>query len=80
MVRPVTDDDIGLKVLREAPAEAGQIIDIVTIHSIGDHPDDSWCKNVSTAESAARVNWLTKEDMLLAVAPNARIIQYGYKS
>jgi hypothetical protein len=28
-VRPVTDGDIGLKVLREAPAEAAQIIECV---------------------------------------------------
>lgn len=28
-VRPVTDDDIGLKVLREAPAKAAQAIECV---------------------------------------------------
>lgn len=28
-VRPVTEDDIGLKVLHEAPAEASQIIECV---------------------------------------------------
>ncbi|KAF2474772.1 uncharacterized protein BDR25DRAFT_255199 [Lindgomyces ingoldianus] len=80
MVRPVTNDDTGLKVLREAPAEAAEIIDIVAIHGIGAHPDDSWCKNVGTAESPQWVNWLNKEDMLPAVAPNARIMRYGYQS
>ncbi|KAF2807746.1 uncharacterized protein BDZ99DRAFT_446597 [Mytilinidion resinicola] len=80
MVRLVTDDDIGLKVLREAPAEAAQIIDIVAIHGIGAHPDESWCKNVGTPESAQWVNWLNKDDMLPAVAPNARIMRYGYQS
>ncbi|KAH8689728.1 hypothetical protein GQ44DRAFT_720443 [Phaeosphaeriaceae sp. PMI808] len=80
MVRVVTADDIGLKVLREAPAEAAQIIDIVAIHGIGAHPDDSWCKNVGTAESPRWVNWLDKEDMLPAVVPNARIMRYGYQS
>ncbi|KAF2476744.1 uncharacterized protein BDR25DRAFT_209934, partial [Lindgomyces ingoldianus] len=79
-VRPVTDDDIGLRVLREAPAEAAQIIDIIAIHGIGAHPDDSWCKNVGTAENPQWVNWLKEENMLPAVAPNARIMRYGYQS
>ncbi|OCK72845.1 hypothetical protein K432DRAFT_42667 [Lepidopterella palustris CBS 459.81] len=84
MVRAVTDDDIGLKVLCE-PAkataeEAAQIIDIVAIHGIGAHPDDTWCKNVGTTENAQWVNWLAKEDMLPALAPNARIMRYGYQS
>lgn len=65
--------------LREAPA-AAQIIDIVAIHGIGAHPDDSWCKNVGTTESPRWVNWLQDEDMLPAVAPNARIMRYGYQS
>ena len=30
-VRPVTNDDIGLKVLREAPAEAAQAIECVRL-------------------------------------------------
>ncbi|KAF2193588.1 hypothetical protein K469DRAFT_691138 [Zopfia rhizophila CBS 207.26] len=80
MVRPVTNDDIGLKVLREAPAEAAQAIDIVAIHGIGAYPDDTWCKNVGTAGSPRWVNWLSEEDMLPAVAPNARIMRYGYQS
>ncbi|KAF2734984.1 hypothetical protein EJ04DRAFT_512132 [Polyplosphaeria fusca] len=80
MVREVTDDDIGLKVVREAPAEAVQIIDILAIHGIGAHPDDTWCKNVGTAESPQRVNWLEADYMLPAVAPNARIMRYGYQS
>lgn len=80
MVRLVTKDDIGLKVLREAPAEIVEIIDIVAIHGIGAHPDDTWCKNVGTAETPRWVNWLEAEDMLPTVAPNARIMRYGYQS
>ncbi|KAF2023966.1 hypothetical protein EK21DRAFT_15121, partial [Setomelanomma holmii] len=79
-VRQVTDEDIGLKVLREAPADAAQIIDIVAVHGIGALPDDSWCKNVSKAENPRWVNWLDAEDMLPAVAPHARIMHYGYQS
>ena len=95
----MTDDDIGLKVLREAPtAAAAEIIEcvhskfsqlcesslsyisIVAIHGIGAHPDDSWCKNVGTAESPQWVNWLHADDMLPAIVPYARIMRYGYQS
>ncbi|KAF2473046.1 uncharacterized protein BDR25DRAFT_219130 [Lindgomyces ingoldianus] len=79
-VRPVTSDDIGLKVLREATPEAAQSPDIVAIHGIGAHPDDSWCKNVGTKEIPRRVNWLEEEDMLPGVVPSARIMRYGYES
>jgi hypothetical protein len=55
-------------------------LSIVAIHGIGSHPEDSWCKNVGTAANPQWVNWLHKEDMLPAVAPNARIMRYGYQS
>jgi hypothetical protein len=95
-VRAVTDEDIGLKVLRNAPADAAEIVEyvcysstqrqanfacsIVAVHGIGAHPDDSWCKNVGAAECPRRVNWLDEADMLPAVAPHARIMRYGYQS
>lgn len=82
MVRRVTEDDIGIRVLREAPVDtpATNIIDIVAIHGIGAHPDDSWCKNVGTTEDPRWVNWLDNEAMLPAVATQARILRYGYES
>ncbi|KAF2259703.1 hypothetical protein CC78DRAFT_536906 [Lojkania enalia] len=83
MVRPVTEHDTGIKVLCEAPTEAAQsveCVDIVAIHGIGAHPDDSWCKNAGTTETPQWVNWLEAENMLPAVAPNARIMRYGYES
>jgi hypothetical protein len=96
-VRPVTNDDIGLKVLHEAPVEAAQSIEyvhlqfllaqtftnstsIVAVHGLGAHPDDSWCTNAGAGESLQWVNWLEEESMLPAVAPNARIMRYGYQS
>jgi hypothetical protein len=80
-IRLVTDEDIGLRVLRDAPAEAAtEPMDIVAVHGIGAHPDDSWCKNVGTEESPHWVNWLVEERMLPAVAPHARIMRYGYQS
>ena len=53
---------------------------IVAIHGIGAHPDDAWCKNVGTAEGSQQINWLDNENMLPAVAPNIRIMRYGYQS
>ncbi|CAG8982451.1 hypothetical protein HYALB_00013982 [Hymenoscyphus albidus] len=54
--------------------------DIVAIHGIGAHPDDTWCKNVGTPDAPCYVNWLTHEGMLPQAAPNARILRYGYES
>ncbi|KAJ4382592.1 hypothetical protein N0V86_001814 [Didymella sp. IMI 355093] len=75
----MTCKDSGLKVLREAPA-AAESIDVVAVHGLGAHPDDSWCKNAGTAEEPRWRNWLIEDDMLPAVAPNARIMRYGYES
>ncbi|KAF5844167.1 hypothetical protein GGP41_002254, partial [Bipolaris sorokiniana] len=82
-VRPITSKDVGLRVLREAPAEAQNIdsLDsIVAVHGLGAHPDDSWCKNAGTTEEPQWRNWLVEHDMLPAVAPSARIMRYGYES
>ena len=53
---------------------------IVAIHGLGAHPDDSWCKNARTRENPQWINWLERENMLPTVAPNARIMRYGYQS
>ncbi|RDW91519.1 hypothetical protein BP5796_02684 [Coleophoma crateriformis] len=84
-VRTVTEADIGLRVLRLPSREpAGPpvpIIDIVAIHGIGAHPDDTWCKKVSPDGTEAKyVNWLKDDHMLPSIAPNARILRYGYES
>lgn len=88
MVRTVTEDDTGLKVLYKPSADnqststPGDTIDIIAIHGIGAHPDDTWCKNVNTnGEAQPRyVNWLEDTEMLPFVVPNARIMRYGYES
>ncbi|KAF2135209.1 uncharacterized protein K452DRAFT_239791, partial [Aplosporella prunicola CBS 121167] len=84
-VRAVTDDDTGFKVLYEPPArESGRdeanYIDIVAIHGIGAHPDDTWTKKVESADGQRYINWLSNPEMLPAVAPNARVMRYGYES
>ena len=53
---------------------------IVAIHGIGAHPDDTWSKNIGSAESPKYVNWLADPKMLPSVVPDARILRYGYES
>jgi hypothetical protein len=54
---------------------------IIAIHGIGAHADDTWCKNISRDPKSPRyVNWLQDTDMLPSVAPNARVLRYGYES
>ncbi|KAI9666161.1 MAG: hypothetical protein M1821_004096 [Bathelium mastoideum] len=73
MVRPVTEEDTGLKELYSPEADASATtIDVVAIHGLGAHPDDTWSKNGA--------NWLSDQEMLPAVIPEARILRYGYES
>ncbi|THZ56592.1 hypothetical protein D6C85_10578 [Aureobasidium pullulans] len=76
-VRAVTEDDTGIEILYQ-PSNPN--IDIVAVHGLGAHPDDTWCKNIGTPESPQWVNWLKDPDMLPSIASNARIMRYGYES
>lgn len=78
--RDITEDDTGIKILYEPPPEKEIEVDIVFIHGIGAHPDDTWCKNVGSKETPRFVNWLSDRKMLPAALPNARIMRYGYMS
>ncbi|THY80180.1 hypothetical protein D6C93_10020 [Aureobasidium pullulans] len=49
MIRAVTEDDTGIEVLYQ-PSNPN--IDIVAIHGLGAHPDDTWCKNIGTPETS----------------------------
>jgi hypothetical protein len=95
MVRPITDDDIGLKVLYDGVANNSEVeyasqtnfleislttSSIIAVHGMGAHPDDTWCKEVSTGNNKHYVNWLQDADMLPAAVPNSRIMRYGYHS
>ncbi|KAG9657518.1 hypothetical protein KCV03_g10181, partial [Aureobasidium melanogenum] len=54
---------------------------IVAVHGIGAHPDNTWCKNVAPdGQDKQYVNWLENEEMLPSIAPQARIMRYGYES
>lgn len=53
----------------------------MTVHGIGAHPDDTWCKNIAPDDQDKQyVNWLESEEMLPSIAPQARIMRYGYES
>ncbi|KAI9712572.1 MAG: hypothetical protein M1828_001673 [Chrysothrix sp. TS-e1954] len=81
MVRAVVEEDTGLKVLREPRDDTTEPIDIIAIHGIGAHPDDTWTKSVDTGNGQQRyVNWLKDDEMLPNVVPSARIMRYGYES
>ncbi|KIW36581.1 uncharacterized protein PV06_11169 [Exophiala oligosperma] len=78
-VRPTTDDDTGLKVLREptpSPDQDGKtIIDIVAVHGLGAHPGDTRSKKRGEGGEDRWVNWLQEEKMLPVVILNARIMR-----
>ncbi|KAI9858972.1 MAG: hypothetical protein M1824_003973 [Vezdaea acicularis] len=83
MPRAITDKCTGIKVLREPASNVKleDVVDIVAVHGIGAHPDDTWTKKISPdEEGTSYLNWLSAEHMLPAVVPNARIMRYGYKS
>ncbi|RYO95235.1 hypothetical protein DL764_007720 [Monosporascus ibericus] len=72
MVRPITDDDLGLRVLYDGTGgtpqpETGGPVDIVAVHGMGAHPDDTWCKKVDGDDGPVYVNWLEHERFLRAV-------------
>ncbi|KAK7533197.1 uncharacterized protein J3D65DRAFT_73440 [Phyllosticta citribraziliensis] len=74
MVRPVQERDTGLRPFYE-PEDPK--FDIIAIHGIGAHPDDTW---VQKTEDGTKINWLQNHEMLPAIVPNARIMRYGYPS
>ncbi|KAI1426618.1 hypothetical protein F5Y12DRAFT_272581 [Xylaria sp. FL1777] len=76
-VRRVTEDDIGLKTLYSPPEKTPIKYDIVAVHGIGAHPDDTWCQ---INKQGDKVNWLADKEMLPAVLPNARIMRFGAKT
>ncbi|KAK4160059.1 ankyrin repeat domain-containing protein 17 [Cladorrhinum sp. PSN259] len=84
-VRPITSGDLGLRMLydgtnRPSQPEAGDPVDIVAVHGMGAHPNDTWCQKIDSGDSPVYVNWLEDERFLPAVAPRARIMRYGYHS
>ncbi|KAF2178263.1 hypothetical protein K469DRAFT_731735 [Zopfia rhizophila CBS 207.26] len=78
-MRSITDKHLGLKVLypKDNPqANIESAVDIVAVHGMGAHPDDTWC----TLVNGRHINWLEEPNMLPEATPNARIMRYGYQS
>lgn len=47
---------------------------------MGAHPEETWCKRVSSENGDRYVNWLRDNELLPAKVPTARIMSYGYMS
>ena len=54
------------------------VVDIVAVHGPGGDSITSWTFNQGDGKRA--VNWLTDDDMLPRILPNARIMRFGYPS
>ncbi|KAL8400678.1 hypothetical protein RB594_000904 [Gaeumannomyces avenae] len=82
MVRPITENNLGLEVLYDGTTQpsAHKPVDIVAVHGMGAHPDDTWCSQVPDQDPPAYVNWLKDKQFLPASVPHARIMRYGYSS
>ncbi|KAL8284817.1 hypothetical protein RB597_002069 [Gaeumannomyces tritici] len=82
MVRSITENDLGLEVLYDGTTQPGahKPVDIVAVHGMGAHPDDTWCSQVPDQDPPTYVNWLKDKEFLPASVPHARIMRYGYSS
>ncbi|KAK3947252.1 hypothetical protein QBC32DRAFT_93420 [Pseudoneurospora amorphoporcata] len=91
MVRNVTSNDTGLKVLYQPKDKSSAKLDIVAVHGIGAHPDHTWSEDIAPQKSdpseqdtkersSCYVNWLADPTMLPSALPKARIMRYGYMS
>lgn len=54
---------------------------MVANHSVGAHPDNTWCKKIiSDGEEKQYVKLLEDEGILQTIPPQARIKRYRYES
>lgn len=60
------------------PESAERFIDIVAVHGLGGHYEDTWTWNPPNPNSGTPCNWL--KDRLPAQIPDARIMSFGYNS
>ncbi|RYP56896.1 hypothetical protein DL771_011538 [Monosporascus sp. 5C6A] len=61
-VRPITDDDLGLRVLYDRTSgtpqpETGGPVNIVAVHRMGAYPDETWCKRTLVDVHTERKRW-----------------------
>jgi hypothetical protein len=53
-------------------------IDIIAVHGLGGHYEDTWTWTPKKKNSGTECNWL--KDLLPDEIPNARIMSFGYNS
>jgi predicted alpha/beta-fold hydrolase len=70
----VSDERYGLFILKDQLETASAVVDIVALHGLNGHWNDTWTSPISGA------NWLKDEGFLPTQVPNARIMSYGYNS
>jgi hypothetical protein len=64
----------GMFIFEDKPANDNGIIDIVAVHGLNGHYEDTWTWKSGSQKS----NWL--KEFLPRQIPNARIMSYGYDS
>ncbi|KAJ5362539.1 hypothetical protein N7541_003383 [Penicillium brevicompactum] len=60
------------------PENAECCVDIVAVHGLGGHYDDTWTWNPAGSNGQEPCNWL--KDLFPSEFPNARILSFGYNS
>jgi hypothetical protein len=60
------------------PERAESIVDIVAVHGLGGHYEDTWTWKPAKGKDATPCNWV--KDLLPADVSNARIMSFGYDS
>ncbi|KAL6863992.1 Alpha/Beta hydrolase protein [Trichoderma novae-zelandiae] len=72
--QPVPERIHGLVELVSQPSDRSDAVDIVAIHGLNGHHEDTWI------DEATGCNWLSDPSCLCQDIPNARVLSYGYNS
>lgn len=76
MTDPLIKEQLGLFPFQ--PDSAESFVDIVAVHGLGGHYEDTWTWKPANANSDTPCNWL--KDLLPVEIPNARIMSFRYNS
>jgi hypothetical protein len=72
----LSQERYGIFVFQDKSATDDGIIDIIAVHGLNGHYDDTW--TWTSGNQGEKRNWL--KDFLPQQIPNARIMSYGYNS
>lgn len=70
----IDEGPYGLKVLVDQPSDKVNSVDIVAIHGLNGHREETW------TDRASGVNWLADAACLRNDIPEARVLSFGYKT